>query len=269
MLTRGQAYLKAGQPEEAIQDFERVLTQNAAMPKAYSARAAALAVQGRYEYALIWLTKALHRFSRPRDLCELVFARGKIYVLMGRPAPAIDDFSTVAKLMKEDSRTVAAARYARAIARYTMDMPDKAKRDFERVIKLDPTNEHAALALQWLNDPESCDKPSQLLLENEVVRPTRPPVVRAKLKVTTSPRHWSVEKPYHAWILRTLDKKEYGPLSRETLNLWIEEGRVDFGMKLLRADWNKWKRAEKIFNELGAPNDVPDSEESVDISPEA
>ena len=269
MLTRGQAYLKAGQPEEAIQDFERVLTQNAAMPKAYSARAAALAVQGRYEYALIWLTKALHRFSRPRDLCELVFARGKIYVLMGRPAPAIDDFSTVAKLMKEDSRTVAAARYARAIARYTMDMPDKAKRDFERVIKLDPTNEHAALALQWLNDPESCDKPSQLLLENEVVRPTRPPVVRAKLKVTTSPKHWSVEKPYHAWILRTLDKKEYGPLSRETLNLWIEEGRVDFGMKLLRADWNKWKRAEKIFNELGAPNDVPDSEESVDISPEA
>ena len=269
MLTRGQAYLKAGQPEEAIQDFERVLTQNAAMPKAYSARAAALAVQGRYEYALIWLTKALHRFSRPRDLCELVFARGKIYVLMGRPAPAIDDFSTVANLMKEDSRTVAAARYARAIARYTMDMPDKAKRDFERVIKLDPTNEHAALALQWLNDPDSCDKPSQLLLENEVVRPTRPPVVRAKLKVTTSPKHWSVEKPYHAWILRTLDKKEYGPLSRETLNLWIEEGRVDFGMKLLRADWNKWKRAEKIFNELGAPNDVPDSEESVDISPEA
>lgn len=269
LMTRGHAYMKAGQPDQAIQDFERVLTQNAALPKAYSGRAAALAVQGRHEYALIWLTKALHRFSRPRDLCELVFARGKIFVLMGRPAPAIDDFSTVAKLMKEDNKTVAAARYARAIASYTMNMPDKAKRDFTRVIKLDPTNEHAALALQWLNDPESCDKPSQLSLETEVVRPTRPPVVRTKMKVTTSPKHWSAEKPYHTWILRSLDMKEYGPLSRETLDLWIEEGRVDFGMKLLRADWNKWKRAEKIFNELGAPNDVPDSEESVDVSPEA
>ena len=267
-LTRGQAYLKAEQPQQAIEDFERVLTQNASLPKAYSGRASALAMQGRHEYALIWLTKAFHRFQRPRDLCELVFTRGKIFVMMGRPAPAIDDFATIAKLMKEDDKTVAAARYARAIARYTMDMPEKAKRDFSRVISLDPTNDHAALALQWLNDPESCDKPSLLDPVTEVVRPTRPPVVRSKVTLTTPPKDWSAEKPYHTWILRSLDKKEYGPISRETLNLWIEEGRIDFGMKLLRADWNKWKRTEKIFHELGAPNDVPDSEESVDVLPE-
>ena len=267
-LIRGQAYLKAEQPEQAIDDYERVLKQNAATPKAYSGRAAALAMQGRHEYALIWLTKAFHRFERPRDLCELVFARGKIFVMMGRPAPAIDDFSTVAKLMSEDGKTVAAARYARGIARYSMDMTEKAKRDFVRVIKIDPANEHAALALKWLDDPDSCDKPSQLTFESEVVRPTRPPVVRSKVTLTTPRKDWSAEKPYHTWVLRSLDKKEYGPISRETLNTWIEEGRVDFGMKMLRADWNKWKRAEKIFRELGASGDSPDSGENVEVFPE-
>ena len=267
MLTRGQAYLKAEQPQQAIEDFERVLNQTITMPKAYSGRAAALAMQGRHEYALIWLTKAFHRFSRPRDLCELVFARGKIFVMMGRPAPAIDDFSTVAKRLSEDTKTVAAARYARGIARYSMDMIEKSKRDFARVIKIDPSFEHAALALKWLDDPDSCDKPSQLSLEMEIVRPTRPPIVRAKLNVTTPIKDWSAEKPYHTWILRTLDKKEYGPISRETLNMWIEEGRLDFGMKLLRADWSKWKRAEKIFSELGASGDAPDSGENVVVFP--
>ena len=263
-LARGQAFLKADQPKQAMDDFERVLTQTLNLSKAYSGRAAALAMQGRHEYATIWLTKAFHRFQkRTRDLCELVFARGKILVMMGRPAPAIDDFSTVAKLMKHDDKIVAAAKYARAIARYAMDMPDKAKRDFSKVISLDPANEHAATALQWLEDPESCDKPSQLDPPTEVVRPTRPPVVRAKIALTTPPKDWRAEKPYHTWVLRTLDKKEYGPLSRDTLNLWIEEGRIDFGMKLLRADWPKWKRAEKIFRELGVSSDPGESDESV------
>jgi len=265
-LTRGQAWLKAEQPQQAINDFERVLRQTLSLSKAYSGRAAALAMLGRHEDALIWLTKSFHRFEkRPRDLCEVVFARGKIFVMMGRPAPAIDDFSTVAKKMSHDEKTVAAARYARGIARYAMDMPEKAIRDFSKVTALDPGNEHASTALQWLKDPDSCDKPSQLESPSELVRPTRPPVVRAQVTLTTPPKDWKAEKPYHTWILRSLDKKEYGPLSRDTLNLWIEEGRVDFGMKLLRADWSKWKRAEKIFRELGASSDTPDSEENVDL----
>jgi tetratricopeptide (TPR) repeat protein len=265
-LSRGQAFLKAEQPQQAIDDFERVLAQTLNLSKAYSGRAAALAMQGRHEYAAIWLTKAFHRFQkRTRDLCELVFARGKILVMMGRPAPAIDDFTTVAKLMASDEKIVAAARYARGIARFAMDMPDKAIRDFTKVTSLDPGNEHASTALQWLMDPESCDKPSQLEPPTEIVRPTRPPVVRSNVTLTTPVKDWRAEKPYHTWVLRTLDKKEYGPLSRDTLNLWIEQGRVDFGMKLLRADWPKWKRAEKIFRELGVSSDPGESDENVDL----
>jgi len=68
--------------------------------------------------------------------------------------------------------------------------------------------------------------------------------------MTTRPRDWRVERQYDTWILRTLEKKEYGPIQREVLNRWIEEGRIDFGMKLLRADWSKWQRVERVFKEL-------------------
>lgn len=251
LLSRGQAYLKSEQPEQAIADFENVIKLTTRLSKAFSGRAAALAMQGHHVTAAIWLTKAFHRYQdRPRDLCELLFARGKMFVLMGRLAPAVDDFSTVAKLMRHDNSTVVAARYARGIARYLMNMPEKAIRDFNSVIERDPRNEHAALALKWLHDPQSCDKPSQLEHPPQTIRPTRPPVVRSPIKITTPKKNWVAEKPYQMWILRSLDKKEYGPISRDTLNQWIGEGRVDFGMKLLRADWTTWKRAEAIFQEL-------------------
>jgi hypothetical protein len=36
------------------------------------------------------------------------------------------------------------------------------------------------------------------------------------------------------------------------LNDWVTQGRVGRGMRLLRGDWFKWKRAEKVFPELEA-----------------
>lgn len=268
LFSRGQAFLKAGQPNEAIEDYERVLTLNSSYAKAYSGRAAALAAVGRHEYALIWLTKSFHRFESPRDISELVFARGKIFYQMGRPAPATDDFSSVAKIMEQDSKTVLAARYARAIARYQLDLVPQSIRDFKRVLAIDPQHEAATLAIQWLGDPDSCDQPPFLDSKLPVVRPTRPPVVRARVTIDMPPKDWVAEKPYDTWILRSLDRKEFGPLPRETLNAWIEEGRVDFGMRLLRADWSKWKRAEQIFVELGTGEVNVEPAESVAVFPD-
>jgi tetratricopeptide (TPR) repeat protein len=267
LFMRGQASLRANQPQDAMEDFERVLTLNSNYAKAYSGRAAALAAIGRHEYALIWLTKSFHRFSTPREISELVFARGKIFFQMGRPAPATDDFTSVAKLMEHDSKTVAAARYARGIARFSMDLKPQAIRDFKRVLAIDPANEAASLAVQWLQDPESCDQPPFLNSSVEVIRPTRPPVVRAALKLDMPAKNWVAEKPYDTWVLRSLDRKEFGPLPRETLNQWIEEGRIDFGMRLLRADWSKWKRAEQIFTVLGTGDPQADSGESLATFP--
>ena len=261
LLARAQAKLKAGQARRAIVDFESVLKLTFRFSKAFSGRAAALALLGRHSYAAIWLTKSFHRFrERPRDLCELLFERGKIFVLMNRPAPAVDDFTTVAKLMGRDPRTRLAAIYARAIARYMMQDIVGAKADFQEVCNCDLRNEHAASALHWLNHPSECEKPSQLEHPPSVPGPKRPPVVRATVEVTTRDKDWVAERPYHTWVLRTLDKKEYGPFSRETLTRWVAEGRIDFGMKLLRADWPKWKRAESVFQELAASINHPDAD---------
>ncbi len=267
LLNRAQAYSRANQLTEAIEDYERVLTQNPNCAKAWSGRAAALVLRGQHEYALIWLTKAFHRFKTARDLSEVVFARGKIFYQMGRPAPAIDDFSTVAKLMSEDAVTVAAARYARGLARFASGKLEKAVRDFNHVLKADPNHEGSRQAIAWIANPQDSVQPTFLDDSKEVIRPTRPPVIRSAVQITTRTKDWAAERPYSQWILRTLDKKEYGPLSRETLNLWIEEGRLDFGMKLLRADWSKWKRVEKIFPELQSNSGVSRPPQKVPLAP--
>ncbi len=114
LVQRGQAYLKNNQFDLAMEDFELALTRNAKLAKAYSGRATVLIQENRHEYALIWLTKAFHRFQKKkRDLAEVVFARGKVYYQMKRFHPAIADFTSVCELMRKDKRTQILARLAR------------------------------------------------------------------------------------------------------------------------------------------------------------
>ena len=40
------------------------------------------------------------------------------------------------------------------------------------------------------------------------------------------------------------------PVAKLVLGEGVQDGRIDVGMKLLRSDWSKWKRAEKIFSEI-------------------
>jgi len=237
LLSRANAYARADKPKSAIMDYELTLTRNQMLTKAWSGRASCLTMLGEHEYALIWLTKAFHRFSKPRDLCELIFARGKIFYGASRFGQAINDFTSVAKLMKQDGKFVAAAKYARAIARVQVGQLELAHKDFTNVASLDPNNVAARVALNWLA------------------------VVRSTVTLTTSDKDWKVEMPFNCWVLRTLDKTEYGPVERSILNQWIEEGRIDFGMRLLRADWPKWKKVERIFNELH-PGGASSSEEA-------
>lgn len=249
MAQRGMAYLKSNQPVLAIEDFELALTHNDKLAKAYSGRAAALAVQGRYEYALIWLTKAIHRFSQPRELAEILFARGKVFFQMGRLAPAVSDFSTVIDLTRKDKKTVAAARYARAIANYHAKKYEKAQKDFRRLSRIRPNDRTIQAALAWFENQDS-KSPSFLNEEHKFQRPTRPSVRRRGVKLVESETKWHSDPPHDTWIVRTEDKKEYGPVQFQILKTWIRDGRIDVGMKLLRADWSKWKRAEKIFSEI-------------------
>ena len=249
LVQRGQAYFKSEQHGLAIEDFELALTHDDKLPKAYSGRAAALALQGKFEYTLIWLTKAIHRFSGRRALAEILFARGKIFYQMGRTSPAVSDFSAVIELMGNDVKFVAAARYARAIALVQGEEWELARNDFCLLLKINPNDEALKNAVDWLQN-RSTERPAFLAAEIEFKRPTRPPVVRMGLDVVESEAAWAIGPPYDTWVVRTADKKEYGPVHYGILKTWISDGRVDVGMKLLRADWSKWKRAEKVFSEI-------------------
>jgi len=249
LAQRGHAYLKSDQPNLAIEDFELALTHNDRLAKAYSGRAAALALQGRFEYTLIWLTKAIHRFEHPRELAEILFARGKVFYQMGRLAPAVSDFSNVIELMRSDRNTVAAARYARAVANVHGEKWEKAEKDFRRLNKIRPQDQAIQAALAWLADRNS-PRPEFLSDEKKFQRPTRPSVRRRGVQLVESESKWIADPPHNTWVVRTEDKKEYGPVHFDILKTWIKDGRIDTGMKLLRADWSKWKRAEKIFSEI-------------------
>ena len=266
LLCRATAYARADKSKSAIMDYELALTRNPLLVKAWSGRAGCMAMLGEHEYALIWLTKAFHRFSKPRDLCELLFARGKIFYGAGRFLEAIIDFSSVARLMKQDDKFVGAAKYARGIARVQMGQLELAYKDFKTVSKLDPRNVPAQVAIKWLKNPAR-ELPPFLEKPEGKKKPIRPPVVRSPVTMTTSDKDWRVEKPFNCWILRTLDKTEYGPVERDIINHWIEEGRIDFGMRLLRADWPKWKKVELIFSEL-RPSGASSEDVSAEIYPD-
>ncbi len=252
LVQRGSAYFKAGENKMAIEDFELALTHNDKLAKAYSGRAAVLTHQERYEYALIWLTKALHRFESPRQIAEILFARGKAFFQMGRMTPAITDFTSVIDLVRSDPKTLAAARYARALANCQAERWDNVRKDFKKILKVSPDDSAIKQALAWLEKRDSKDRPSFLKESKTFRRPTRPPVVTTEVEIVESEEKWKVDPPYDSWIVRTADRQEYGPVQDGILQIWISEGRIAVGMKLLRADWSKWKRAEKLFPELSS-----------------
>ncbi|MEM7783131.1 MAG: tetratricopeptide repeat protein, partial [Planctomycetota bacterium] len=250
VVSRGQAYLKAEFPKLAIKDFELALTHDERLVKAYSGRANAMVIEGKMEQALIWLTKAIHRFETPRQLSEILFARGKAFYQMGRFAPAASDFTAVIDLMRSDTKTVAAARFARALTNIQSGKLEKVQKDFRRLLKLSPNDKRLQESLTWIEHPDPAAKPKLFEEKIEPVRPTRPTVKRAAVELAESQAKWQNDPPYDSWIVRNEEKKEYGPVRFNILKTWISDGRVDIGMRVLRSDWSKWKRAEKIFPEL-------------------
>ena len=246
ILQRGQVYLKIDQPQLALEDFEFALHQNDQLAKAYSGRASALAMQGKIEKALISLTKAIHRFTLPREIAEIIFARGKAFYQMGRNSPAISDFTFVLELMRPDTNHLIATRYARAIANVHNEKWDKAQRDFRKLSKLRPIDKEIQNALAWLADRQQ-KRPDFLNDPKPFLRPTRPSVTGPQCRINDEVDQWNAPPPHDWWVVRSAEKKEYGPVHFETLKNWVRDGRVTPRMKVLRGDWGKWKRPEKIF----------------------
>jgi len=64
-------------------------------------------------------------------------------------------------------------------------------------------------------------------------------------------RHPPAKKPSpEEWYLQTEDGQQYGPISREELDEWVAEGRVDTECQILREGWDQWRWAEDVYPEL-------------------
>jgi tetratricopeptide (TPR) repeat protein len=248
---RGDAHLKNGELKLAREDFELALTRDDRILKAYCGRAQVLTIEKEYEKALIWLTKAFHRFSKFERLSELLIARGKTYYQMGRFLPAISDFTKVMELRRGDAAARQAARYGRALALVQQGELDNAKKDFEKILRQNPKHPGAKAALKWMMTGENA-RPVNLAPPEKIIRPQRPPRKMKPVKLLTHKEPVRPATAHDDWIVRKNgnSRKEYGPVSKLVLDQWVSQGRIPPETRLLRSDWNKWRRATYVYPEL-------------------
>ncbi len=248
-VLRGQAYVKNSQYEQARHEFEAALTLDAQQIRAYCGLGTYYAMTNRHETGLIWLTKALHRFEDQRDVAELLMTRGKIFYQMGRFPPAIMDFSAVLEMQREDPKSVAAARCARAIVLVQHGDLIRAKKEFDRVLAKFPDHAIAQAASQWLingNGP----RPAILQPPDRLVRPTRPPLATQEKSFDQTDPKWESAPPFDLWIVRTEQRREYGPVSKSVLDEWVRQGRITKKTRLLKSGWPKWRKASSVYEIL-------------------
>jgi tetratricopeptide (TPR) repeat protein len=249
---RGQAYLRNGQSDMANADFEMALTHDPKLVKAFCGRSQVFVIRGEHEKALIWLTKAIHRFDDSRDLSQLLMARGKIFYQMGRFAPAISDFATVLEMQRVNAKAAAAARCARAIALVQLGELTKAEEDFQKVLSIESDHIVAQESMAWLQEGTG-PRPKILQPPTELIRPTRPPQAGKPIELNDDPEKWNSPPPFDLWLVRTEDKREYGPVTKSMLDSWVRQGRIRKRTRLLRSDWKRWKRADFVYPELAPP----------------
>jgi len=53
------------------------------------------------------------------------------------------------------------------------------------------------------------------------------------------------------WYMQTEDGQQYGPVSKEELDAWVSDGRVDASCQVLQDGWDQWQWAEDFFPQIG------------------
>lgn len=52
------------------------------------------------------------------------------------------------------------------------------------------------------------------------------------------------------WYLKTEDGQQFGPATREELDVWVAEGRIDASCQLLCEGWDQWNWADEVLPQL-------------------
>ncbi|MEZ6095365.1 MAG: tetratricopeptide repeat protein [Pirellulaceae bacterium] len=250
LVSKGQWLLKSGKFLEATKEFERAIVCNPKILKGYLGKASALIALNRHRDAVIWLTKSMHQFENARDVFEILMKRGRAFYRMGLGAYAITDFSNCISLIKKsDGKLAAIARFARGLALVQCAQIESALMDFSK-LKPKFADQFPSLReiLRWLED-RNRPKPADVFLPEEMQKMPKPNVVRTACKIDSNGDEWTVNGPFNTWLLRS-DKREFGPVPKSTLDRWMEQGRIEKGMKVVRGDWSNWKHVEKIYPQL-------------------
>jgi len=117
-LARGNAYLAAGQPEKALDDYERALRLKRNLPEAIALKGEALLMLGRYADAIQAFDVAFG--ARPRD-ADILNGRGIARMALGQVNEANADWQQQFQLLQGNSR--AQACVALRMADYATALP--------------------------------------------------------------------------------------------------------------------------------------------------
>lgn len=252
---RGEAYLKLRNWQAAREDFELAVTNDPLLVRAHCGRALAMIRMDEHEQALIWLTKAIHRFSNVEDWVEILSTRARVFNLMSRFEMAVTDYTTIIKLLDSDRRS-APSFLARGIAFYHLEKEKRSRKDIETSLSHNSDQAVAVELLKWLNEKTE-SVPVELEKPDEIVRPKRPKITGRSVTANEIEFNaWETQPPFDLWIVKK-GSKEYGPVPKHVLNDWVIQGRMDRQTRLLRADWDRWKRVEIVFPAIVPANSGP------------
>lgn len=247
---RAQLALRMKLPAQAIEDFGRVLSSNSLAIASWTGLSQALAANDQHQEGLICLTKAMHRFPKNQDLAQIIFARGRLFQATGRLAPAATDFSIVINLLTDQPDQQAKAVLARGVVCGQLDEFETAIQDFQTLKGNGHGNQpEIDSLLQWIQNREK-PRPEKLKPPKKMIRPTRPPIISTIVPNWLPETSWEQPAPHDQWVVNLGSNKEFGPVRYDIMLLWIREGRLDGQTRLLRSDWDRWRRLDKLFSNL-------------------
>jgi lipoprotein NlpI len=137
---RANAYLRKGDNDRAIQDYDQAIRLDPDAALARNNRGSAYQHKGDYERALRDYNDAIRLDS---SFAVAFGNRGRVHHFHGNYAPAIADYGQAIELDPE----YALAYYNRALARFDQGLYIGAVPDFVRAYNLDPDNPYRAIGL--------------------------------------------------------------------------------------------------------------------------
>ena len=249
---RAQLAMRLKLGTQAIEDFGKVLGANPLSIAAWTGMAKALSANNQHQDGLICLTKALHRFPKAQDLAQIVFARGRLFQATGRLAPAATDYSVVIDLLREHPQNQSRAVFARGTVCAQLDEFETALNDLQSLEEKGYRGGvDVAPLIEWLKDRKE-PRPEALRPPKIMIRPTRPPIISTIVPNWLPETSWEQPAPHDQWVVNIGEDREYGPVRYDIMLLWIREGRLDADSRLLRSDWNRWRRLDKLFSNLSS-----------------